>query len=96
MPTVRTTTNFDEWIDTLRDRRDRARILLRIDRLQAGNFGDHRSVGDGVSEMRFTFGPGYRIYYVLRERTVVILLCGGDKGSQPRDIVIAKKLAQEV
>ena len=96
MPTVRTTTNFDEWIDTLRDRRDRARILLRIERLQAGNFGDHKSIGDGVSEMRFTFGPGYRIYYVLRERTVVILLCGGDKGSQRRDIAVAKKLAQEV
>lgn len=73
-----------------------ARIAKRIDRIALGNFGDAKSVGGGVSELRFTFGPGYRVYYTRRGDVVVILLCGGDKGSQADDIERAKAMAQEV
>lgn len=82
---------FGEWLRELKDRAGRAQILKRIDRVEDGNFGDHRSVGDGVWELRFHFGPGYRVYYGEHGRTVVLLLCGGDKRSQARDILLAKK-----
>lgn len=94
--TVRQTPVFKAWIAGLRDREGRGRILERIRRVQLGQFGDTKSVGDGVSELRFSFGPGYRVYYTVRGATVVILLAGGDKGSQERDIRRAKKLAEEV
>lgn len=71
----------------------RVRIAKRIDRISEGNFGDFKSVGDGVSELRFTFGPGYRVYYMQRGNIVVILLCGGDKDSQGKDIERAKAMA---
>jgi putative addiction module killer protein len=74
----------------------RARIAKRIDRIADGNFGDAKSVVGGISELRFTFGPGYRVYYTMRGSVVVILLCGGDKGSQSRDIERAVALAKEV
>ena len=74
----------------------RARIAKRLDRLADGNFGDAKSVGDGVSELRFAFGPGYRVYYTVRGQVVVILLCGGDKHTQRRDIDRAVALAKEV
>jgi putative addiction module killer protein len=74
----------------------RARIAKRIDRLAQGNFGDAKSVGGGVSELRFDFGPGYRVYYTMRGQVVVILLCGGDKGSQQRDIERAMALAKDI
>ena len=80
----------------LRDIPARARIAKRIDRIALGNFGDAKSVGGGVSELRFTFGPGYRVYYTRRGDIVVILLCGGDKGSQEQDIERAKAIAKEI
>jgi putative addiction module killer protein len=80
----------------LRDQEARARIRLRIRRLSAGNPGDVRPVGSGVSEMRVDYGPGYRVYFVGRGKTVVILLCGGDKRTQTRDISSAIEMAQKV
>ena len=74
----------------------KVRIAKRIDRIASGNFGDAKSVGDGVSELRFAFGPGYRVYYTRRGDVVVILLCGGDKDSQERDIERAKMMAKEI
>jgi putative addiction module killer protein len=79
----------------LRDVRAVARIQIRIDRLALGNPGDVNSVGEGVSEMRVDYGPGYRVYFVQRGKTLVVLLCGGDKRSQSSDISLAKKLARE-
>lgn len=93
---VRRTAEFIAWLTELRDVQARARIAKRLDRIADGNFGDAKSVGDGVSELRFTFGPGYRVYYTMRGEIVVILLCGGDKGSQSRDIERAVALAKEV
>ncbi len=93
---VRRTTEFIDWLVNLRDVAARARIAKRIDRIAAGNFGDAKSLGDGVSELRFTFGPGYRVYYTRCGDIVVILLCGGDKGSQNRDIERAKAMALEI
>jgi len=93
---VRRTEDFITWLGGLRDTVARARIAKRIDRLARGNFGDAKSVGDGVSELRFDFGPGYRIYYTRRGNVVVILLCGGDKHSQARDIDRARQLAKEI
>ncbi|PWR21837.1 type II toxin-antitoxin system RelE/ParE family toxin [Zavarzinia compransoris] len=87
------TETFDTWLAALRDRRALARIGARIDRLAAGNPGDVVPVGDGVSEMRIHYGPGYRVYYVQRGQLVIVLLCGGDKSSQDRDIRQAKALA---
>ncbi len=93
---VRRTGAFIDWLVALRDVAARARIAKRIDRIAQGNFGDAKSVGDGVSELRFTFGPGYRVYYTRRGDIVVILLCGGDKGSQEQDIERAKAIAKEI
>jgi putative addiction module killer protein len=93
---VRQTEVFTAWFTGLRDQRARARIRVRIDRLSLGNPGDVKPVGSGVSEMRINYGPGYRRYYVSRGTTVVILLCGGDKRSQDRDIAQAVELAQKV
>ena len=90
------TVEFIEWLTGLRDIQARARIAKRIDRIAQGNFGDTKSAGDGVSELRFDFGPGYRIYYARRGNVVVILLCGGDKDSQARDIERAKIMAREI
>lgn len=87
---------FNRWMRSLKDRRAVSKILLRIERIADGNFGDHKSVGAGVQELRIDYGPGYRIYYVQRGSVVVILLCGGDKSSQARDIEIAKRMAQEL
>jgi putative addiction module killer protein len=93
---VRQTNVFVDWFADLRDRNARARITVRIRRLSLGNPGDVRPVGSGVSEMRIDYGPGYRVYFVRRGDAVVILLCGGDKQSQDRDIARAMVLAQEV
>jgi len=87
---------FDRWMRSLRDGRAVSKILLRIERIADGNFGDHKSIGAGVHELRIDHGPGYRVYYVQRGSLVVILLCGGDKGSQARDIETAKRLATEL
>ena len=95
MNEVRETAEYSDWLSTLKDTKARARILVRMKRVEAGNFGDHKSVGDGVSELKFDFGPGYRAYYTIRGETVVFLLCGGDKDSQEQDIVSTKKRKQE-
>lgn len=90
------TETFEMWIKGLRDQRAKFTILSRIERIEDGNFGDRRSVGSGVSELRVDVGQGYRVYYTVRQRTVVILLCGGDKSSQRRDIRRAQRMATEV
>jgi len=96
MAEVRQTARFREWLDNLADRRARERIAQRIVRLQAGLMGDVRPVGEGVSELRVDYGPGYRVYFVQRGLVLIVLLCGGDKDSQRRDIALAKKLAADV
>ena len=93
---VRKTEVFSKWIDTLNDIRARARILVRIERLAAGNPGDVKPVGEGVSELRINYGPGYRVYYKKHGRQVVILLAGGDKRTQSKDIKTALRLAQNL
>ena len=87
---------FEAWLDGLRDRRAQAQIGKRIVRVQSGLLGDVEPVGEGVSELRIHYGPGYRLYFVRRQQVVIILLCGGDKGSQARDISRAKEMAKEV
>ena len=77
---------FEEWLESLRDARTEARIVARIARLEVGNFGDCKTIREGVCELRIDFGPGYRVYYAMAGRRVVLLLCGGDKGTQHHDI----------
>jgi putative addiction module killer protein len=96
MVDVRQTAIFSDWLTNLGDMDAKARIVARIRRLELGNPGDTRSVGGKVSEMRVDYGPGYRLYFTRKGRAIVILLCGGDKGSQRRDIREAQKLAKEV
>lgn len=91
---LRQTETFARWFVRLRDRRARARIQVRIDRLALGLSGDVRPVGEGVSELRVDYGPGYRVYFVRRGDVVFVLLAGGDKTSQDRDIPIALTLAR--
>jgi putative addiction module killer protein len=93
---VRQTDEFAHWLDRLRDTRAKARIIVRIQRAAGGNLGDVRSVGGGVSEMRIDVGPGYRAYFIHRPRVMIVLLCGGDKSSQDREIKRAKALAREI
>ena len=93
---VRKTQVYAKWLDGLRDPRARARVLVRVERLAAGNPGDVRPVGEGVSELRIDYGPGYRVYYKQQARTVVVLLAGGDKRSQDDDIAKAVRLAQNL
>ena len=93
---IRKTLVYAEWIDNLRDLQGRARILMRVERLAAGNPGDVKPVGGGVSELRIHFGPGYRVYFTQRELDIVILLAGGDKYSQPKDIQTALQLANNL
>ena len=90
---VRSST-FDRWLGGLKDRRAVGRIAARLDRLALGNPGDVKPVGGGVSEMRIDYGPGYRVYFMRRGDVLIVLLCGGDKSSQPRDIERAKTLAK--
>jgi putative addiction module killer protein len=96
MVELRQTAAFRQWVEKLRDGRAKAMIASRIARFEAGNPGDVESVGGGVSEMRIHYGPGYRLYFTRRGMTIVILLCGGDKGSQKADIAKAQKLAAEL
>ena len=93
---VRQTPEFSRWLHRLKDDNARARILVRIRRIELGNLGDCSSVGGGVMEMRVDYGPGYRVYFVRQGDTVVILLCGGDKRTQHRDIKQAKALEEEL
>ena len=88
-------TTFSQWLGGLKDRQARMRIHARLDRLALGNFGDIYPVGQGISELRIHFGPGYRVYCMQLKKRVVVLLCGGDKSSQSRDIEQAKIIAKE-
>ncbi len=96
MPDIRKTTDYKDWFASLHDERARARINTRIYRLQHGNPGDAEPVGEGVSELRIDYGPGYRVYYKAQGRSIVILLCGGDKSTQTADITHAKRLARNI
>jgi putative addiction module killer protein len=93
---IRQTDVFAAWFAALRDRQARARITARIRRLSLGNPGDVKPVGSGVSEMRIDYGPGYRVYFTRRGDVVAVLLCGGDKRTQDRDIASALALAREL
>jgi putative addiction module killer protein len=93
---LRKTEVFAKWLDGLSDIRARARVLVRIERLEAGNPGDVKVVGEGVSELRIDYGPGYRVYYRKHGREVVILLAGGDKSTQAKDIKTALRLARNL
>jgi putative addiction module killer protein len=95
MTEIRRTAIFLKWLRDLRDVRARARIQIRIDRLSLGNPGDATPVGEGVSEMRIDYGPGYRVYFARRGKALVVLLCGGNKQTQDEDIARAKTLAKE-
>lgn len=93
---VRQTATFSGWLKGLRDANARSRIIVRIRRMELGNPGDVKAVGDGVSELRVDYGPGYRLYFVQQGKLVVILLSGGDKRTQAADIAKAKQMAREV
>lgn len=84
---------FDGWLTGLRDRRAKARIAARLDRLAMGNPGDVKPVGGGISELRINYGPGYRVYYMTRGKVLIVLLCGGEKSTQAADVKQAKALA---
>ncbi len=86
---------FKNWLEGLKDRRAAVRVMVRIDRLAAGNPGDVKPVGEGVSELRITYGPGYRVYFIQQGDVLIVLLTGGDKSTQDRDISKAKALANE-
>ena len=96
MVEIRQTERFAEWLEDLRDLRARARIQARIERLIGGNPGDVRPIGAGVSELRINYGHGYRVYYQQKGTTLIILLAGGDKSSQPGDIEEALSLARQI
>jgi putative addiction module killer protein len=93
---IRKTETYVQWIDNLRDLQARARVQVRIERLAAGNPGDVRAVGEGISELRIDYGPGYRLYFTRRGREVVILLAGGDKTTQSADIKVALRLSRNL
>ena len=92
---VKKTDEYREWLDRVRDQAGRARILVRVDRLIHGNPGDHRNLQGGVSELKIDFGPGYRVYYMQRGEQLLLLLIGGDKSTQAKDIVKAQQLAKD-
>jgi putative addiction module killer protein len=93
---IRQTETYSQWFSTLRDRQAKARIDIRVRRLSMGNPGDVKPVGQGVSELRIDYGPGYRVYFIQRGKTLIILLAGGDKQTQERDIKTALNLAQDL
>ena len=96
MKAIHTTENFDGWFAGLRDKQVARRIQARIDRAEDGNFGDCEPVGEGISEMRIHYGPGYRVYFTQRGMEIVILLAGGDKSTQGKDIRAALELARQL
>lgn len=93
---IRRTATFTKWLDRLRDARARARILSRLTRVEGGNLGDTKPVGEGVSEFRIGYGPGYRVYYTQRNQKIIVLLVGGDKATQGQDIKRAIQLVREL
>jgi len=96
MKHIRRTEIYIRWFDKLSDQTARNRIFIRTKRLSEGNPGDVKSVGEGISEMRIDYGPGYRVYYKDTGKEIIILLCGGDKSTQEKDIARAKEIAKEV
>ena len=96
MAEIKATQQFTAWLDRLKDLRGRARVQARIERLAAGNPGQHRVLKHGVSELKVDVGPGYRVYYAQRQEVLIVLLCGGDKKSQAKDIKLAYKLIEEL
>ncbi|GHT68630.1 addiction module antitoxin RelB [Spirochaetia bacterium] len=96
MITVRETEHFKTWIRAINDRQTKQIINARIRRISTGNFGDTKPVGDGISELRIDYGPGYRVYYIRRGDELVILLCGSDKSTQDETIKAAKKIAENL
>jgi putative addiction module killer protein len=96
MVEIRKTEVFSQWLDALRDIQARARVQARIERLAGGNPGDVEPVGEGVSELRINYGPGYRVYFKQRGRELIILLAGGDKSTQAKDIKAALRLARNL
>ena len=96
MVEIRKTDQFAKWLDNLRDIQAKARVLVRIERLASGNAGDVKPVGEGISEMRIDYGPGYRVYFTKRGSELIILLVGGDKSSQSADIKVALRLARNL
>ena len=95
MYTILRSPTFDRWLNRLRDRQEVNRIVARLLAAEDGHFGDVRSVGGGVSKMRIQYGPGYRIYFIIRDAELIVLLCGGNKDSQRRDIEQARRMATE-
>jgi putative addiction module killer protein len=93
---VQKTDEFDAWLSNLADQKALAKITSRIERLSLGNPGDVKPVGEGISEMRVPYGPGYRVYFKQTHKTIVLLLCGGDKSTQQKDIKRAKEIAAEL
>jgi putative addiction module killer protein len=93
---IRKTDSYAKWLDGLRDIHARARVQARVERLATGNPGDVKPVGEGVSELRIDYGPGYRVYYTMRGRTLILLLAGGDKRTQAADIKTALRLAHNL
>ncbi|MBK5274645.1 MAG: type II toxin-antitoxin system RelE/ParE family toxin [Desulfuromonadales bacterium] len=96
MVEIRKTELFAKWIDNLRDVQAKARVLVRIERLASGNAGDVKTAGEGISEMRIDYDPGYRVYFTKRGSELIILLAGGDKGTQSADIKVALRLARNI
>lgn len=93
---VRQTEHFAKWFKSLKDHNARMRINIRIRRLSLGNPGDVKPVGQGISEIRVDYGPGYRVYFILKENELIVLLVGGDKSTQEKDIAKAKQLAKDI
>lgn len=93
---LRQTDTFAKWLKGLRDAKAKARIIARLDSVRLGNLGDTKAVGAGIGELRIHTGAGYRVYYIRREKVILVLLCGGDKASQTRDIRRAKSLLKEL
>jgi putative addiction module killer protein len=96
MKTLEKTREYQDWFDSLQDKQVKTRILVRIDRLQDGNAGDVAPVGEGVSELRLHFGSGWRVYYTERNSQIIILLAGGNKSTQAKDIKLAQTLARNL
>jgi putative addiction module killer protein len=93
---LKSTEVFEKWLSKVKDRSGKIKILARLDRIQNGNFGDCKQIGKELYELRFFFGPGYRVYYTIKNNSVVILLAGGDKASQTKNIEKAKMLLNEL
>ncbi len=93
---IKQTESFTKWLTKLKDIKGKVAVLRRVDRLKDGNFGDHKSVGSNVSELRISVGAGYRVYYTVKETEIVILLIGGDKSTQSKDIAKAQQLYKEL